>query len=159
MEYVHKAEMLFHKKNNTLIINTANQTQEDAEKAFWDDKKMLMEQTPVQSDSSSHEGTHNEEPSSKDSASSMDNFPDNTSINQKNGTEKAYIIIGGFGNAENADKLVNKIKSQYPLAKNLGLNEKGTLYMVGIGPLSEKEAENQRTKLLSIYSDCWILIK
>ena len=70
-----------------------------------------------------------------------------------------YIIIGGFGNAANADNLVQKLKGRYPNVSNLGLNERGTLIMVGIGPYSRAEAETQMKALEATYKDCWILEK
>ncbi len=68
-----------------------------------------------------------------------------------------YIIIGGFGNAANADNLVQKLKGRYPNVSNLGMNERGTLIMVGVGPYSRAEAETQMTALSANYKDCWIL--
>ena len=56
-------------------------------------------------------------------------------------TANCYIIIGGFGNSANADNLVRQLKGKYPNVSNLGLNERGTLTMVGVGPYSRSEAE------------------
>jgi nucleoid DNA-binding protein len=75
--------------------------------------------------------------------------------------EKAncYIIIGGFGNAANADNLVHRLKDKYPNVCNLGLNERGTLIMVGVGPYSRSEAETMVMEISPVYRDCWILEK
>ena len=83
------------------------------------------------------------------------------SLLESNPAEEAhcYVIIGGFSKNSNADNLVLKLQSQYPEMKNLGLNEKGTLYMVGAGPYTEQEAENQKEILSATYNDCWILTK
>ena len=70
-----------------------------------------------------------------------------------------YIIIGGFGNAANADNLVRQLKGKYPNVCNLGLNERGTLTMVGLGPYSHAEAEARVAELTPTYKDCWILEK
>ena len=70
-----------------------------------------------------------------------------------------YIIIGGFGNAANADNLVRQLKGKYPNVCNLGLNERGTLTMVGLGPYSHAEAEAKVVELTPAYKDCWILEK
>ncbi len=70
-----------------------------------------------------------------------------------------YLIIGGFSKAENADRLVSSLKSEYPNVSNLGLNAKGTLHMVGIGPLTRAESEQLQSALNSTYDGCWILEK
>ena len=74
-------------------------------------------------------------------------------------TANCYIIIGGFGNSANADNLVRQLKGKYPNVSNLGLNERGTLTMVGVGPYSRSEAEAKVTELSAQYKDCWILEK
>ena len=74
-------------------------------------------------------------------------------------TEQCYIIVGGFGNPGNADNMVLKLKADYPNAVNLGLNAKGTLTMVGIGPYSRSEAEAKAVELAPVFKDCWILEK
>ena len=74
-------------------------------------------------------------------------------------TANCYIIIGGFGNSANADNLVRQLKGKYPNVSNLGLNERGTLTMVGVGPYSRSEAEAKVTELSTQYKDCWILEK
>lgn len=68
-----------------------------------------------------------------------------------------YIIIGGFSKEANANKLVNNLKSRYPNIANLGMNKRGTLIMVGIGPYSKSEAENLNVAVSSEYKDSWIL--
>lgn len=70
-----------------------------------------------------------------------------------------YVIIGGFGNSANADNLVRSLKGKYPNVCNLGLNQKGTLTMVGIGPYTRAEAETRVQELNSAYKDCWIFEK
>lgn len=70
-----------------------------------------------------------------------------------------YVIIGGFGNPANADNLVRSLKGKYSNACNLGLNERGTLTMVGIGPYTRAEAESKSQELSVTYKDCWILEK
>lgn len=70
-----------------------------------------------------------------------------------------YVIVGGFGNPANADNLVRSLKGKYPNACNLGLNERGTLTMVGIGPYTRAEAESKSQELSATYKDCWILDK
>lgn len=72
---------------------------------------------------------------------------------------RCYVIVGGFGNAANADNLVRSLKSKYPNACNLGLNAKGTLTMVGIGPYTRAEAESKADALSVTYKDCWIFEK
>ncbi|MBO4773690.1 MAG: SPOR domain-containing protein [Bacteroidales bacterium] len=74
-------------------------------------------------------------------------------------TANCYIIIGGFSNSANADNLVRQLKGKYPNVSNLGLNERGTLTMVGVGPYSRSEAEAKVTELSAQYKDCWILEK
>ena len=72
---------------------------------------------------------------------------------------RCYVIVGGFGNPANADNLVRSLKGKYPNACNLGLNERGTLTMVGIGPYTRAEAESKSQELSATYKDCWILDK
>jgi len=81
------------------------------------------------------------------------------SATEISGQPNCYIIIGGFGNAANADNLVRNLKPKFPDIANLGLNERGTLTMVGIGPYSREDAEKRVTELSSSYKDCWILEK
>ncbi len=94
-------------------------------------------------------------------ADSTETIGEADSLLESNPAEEAhcYVIIGGFSKNSNADNLVLKLQSQYPEMKNLGLNEKGTLYMVGAGPYTEQEAENQKEILSATYNDCWILTK
>lgn len=75
------------------------------------------------------------------------------------GERRFYVIVGGFGNPANADNLVASLKARFPNAANLGLNAKGTLTMVGIGPYTQAEAEQKAKELESTYKDCWVLEK
>ena len=70
-----------------------------------------------------------------------------------------YVIIGGFGNSANADNLVRSLKGRYPNVCNLGLNKRGSLTMVGLGPYNHADAEARVAELTPIYKDCWILEK
>lgn len=81
------------------------------------------------------------------------------SMETPDGQGNCYVIIGGFGNPANADKLVESLKSRFPNAANLGLNPKGTMTMVGIGPYTQAEAEQKVKELERSYKDCWILEK
>jgi nucleoid DNA-binding protein/cell division septation protein DedD len=58
-----------------------------------------------------------------------------------------YVIIGSFRSETNAQNFLNQRQNQYPNIVNLGKGQRSDLYMIGIGPYSEQDAESKRKEI------------
>ncbi|MDR0604383.1 MAG: SPOR domain-containing protein [Bacteroidales bacterium] len=57
--------------------------------------------------------------------------------------ENYYVVLGSFQSKENAQTFLKQKQKEYTNALDLGKGKTSSLYLIGIGPYTKTEAENQ----------------
>ncbi|MBO4580865.1 MAG: SPOR domain-containing protein [Bacteroidales bacterium] len=89
-------------------------------------------------------------------STSKDNASEKVKADATASTEGYYIVLGSFKSESNAESFLKNKSGQYADICHLGQGKSSNLYMVGIGPYSQQEAQQ---KIVNEGIKGWILKK
>jgi nucleoid DNA-binding protein len=138
-------------KTNTLDDSKKNPEVEEiitiTEISTSDEDIVIMEDQYIQPELGyAEEISGEEETETIKSIESTESITESKPVAEKQNVVKSgsyYVVIGSFKENANAETFFAKKQSEYSNVVNLGLGKTSQLYMIGIGPYSQEEAQQQ----------------